>query len=105
MLKAREICHKTAPNIPYTMIISYILDKGESNIRKITDNQINEIKGNDMMTADFIKTLVYTAREVVRNCDQNDIIRLIKSEWCCSGEVYDPDLDQFVNDVNANEDY
>ena len=51
------------------------------------------------MTQSFVQKLVRTAREVVRNCDQSDIVRLFKSDWCCVGEVYDPDLDQFVTDT------
>lgn len=94
MLKAREICKREAFNIPYVMIISYILDKGQSIISKITDEQIDGLKGNDLMTKEF--ELVRAARAVVLECDQSEIIRLIKAEWCCSGEEYDPDKDQFV---------
>lgn len=103
MLKAREICNKEARGIPYVMIISYILDKGESNIVKITDEQIENLNGNGLMTEDFVKALVRAAREVVRNCKQDDIIRLIKAEWCCAGEVYDPDKDQFVTDEEGDD--
>lgn len=99
MLKAREICKREAKQIPYVMILSYILEKGELIISNITDEQIDALEGNDLMTADFIKTLVRTARAVVKECDQSEIVRLFKAEWCCSGEVYDPDLDQFVTDM------
>lgn len=95
-MKAREICNEVGYGMPYTAVISYILDKGMENIVGITDEQINSLEGNGLMTANFCKTLVRTAREVCRNCDQSDIVRLIKAEWCCAGEVYDPDLDQFV---------
>lgn len=37
MLKAREVCNREAKGIPYVMIISYILDKGQSVIAEITD--------------------------------------------------------------------
>ena len=104
-LKAREICRREAPNIPYVMVISYILEKGQDAISMITDEDILKLKGNALMTDEFVKTLVTVARAVVRECDQNDIVRLIKAEWCCGGEVYDPDLDQFVTDVeNDTED-
>lgn len=99
MLKAKEIIDRTAKGIPYVMIISYILDKGQSVISGITDDDIDALEGNGLMTADFVKGLVRAAREVVTKCDQDDIVRLIKAEWCCSGEVYDPDLDQFVTDL------
>ena len=100
MLKAREVCNREAKGIPYVMIISYIIDKGQSVIKEITDGEIDALEGNGLMTADFIKGLVRAARAVVKECDQNDIVRLIKAEWCCSGEVYDPDKDQFVTDEN-----
>lgn len=98
MLKAREICNATAKGIPYVMILSYILDKGQSMIMKIEDSDIDALEGNGLMTKEFAQSLVRAAREVVRNCDQSDIVRLFKAEWCCAGEVYDPDKDQFVNE-------
>lgn len=95
-LKAREICNREAWNIPYVMIISYILDKGQTIISEITDEQIANLEGNGLMTREFEQALVRAARAVVRECEQNDIVRLIKAEWCCAGEQYDPDKDQFV---------
>lgn len=109
MLKAREICDRYAKGTPYVMIISYILEKGQTMISAITDDQIDSLEGNALMTDDFVKSLVRAARAVVKECDQSDIIRLIKAEWCCSGEIYDPDLDQFVTDTDyyneGDEDY
>lgn len=97
-LKARKICDEVAKGIPYVTIISYIIDKGQSAISEITDDEINALEGNGLMTTDFVKGLVRAARAVVKECDQSDIVRLIKAEWCCSGEIYDPDKDQFVTD-------
>ncbi len=85
------------------MIISDILDKGQSVIAGITDEEISGLEGNGLMTADFVKGLVRAARAVVKECDQSDIVRLIKAEWCCAGEVYDPDKDQFVVDEDYDE--
>jgi len=98
-MKAKEIIDSVSKGIPYVMVISYILDKGQMVISDITDEDIEELEGNAMMTEDFVKNLVRASREVVKQCDQDDIIRLIKSEWCCTGEVYDPDLDQYVTDL------
>ncbi len=97
--KAKAICDREGRGIPYVMILSYILEKGQTMIGSITDEQIAELEGNGLMTQSFVQKLVRTAREVVRNCDQSDIVRLFKSDWCCVGEVYDPDLDQFVTDT------
>ena len=96
MLKAKSICNKIAFNVPYVMIISYILDKGESVIKEITDEDISKVEGNALMTEGFVKAMVRAAREVVMECTQDEIIQLIKSEWCCAGEQYDPDKEQFV---------
>lgn len=103
--KAKAICDRVGKGIPYVMILSYILDKGQTVISGITDEQIEKLDGNGIMTQSFIQGLVKTAREVVRHCDQSDIVRLIKSDWCCDGEVYDPDLDQFVTDTEADDYY
>ena len=100
---AKKICDKYGKGIPYVMVISYILEKGEDMISQITNEQIEQLKENSMMTADFVRGLVRTAREVVQNCSQEEIIRLIKSEWCCSGERYDPDLEQFVNIIDEED--
>lgn len=102
MLKAREICKREASNVPIMVICSYILNKGEDFIALITNDDINKINGNDAMTAEYRKSIVRAAREVVIRCDQNEIVALFKSEWCCPGECYDPDLDQFVTDTNLD---
>ena len=83
MSKAKTICDRDGKGIPYVMIISYILDKGESIIRDITDEDIEALEGNGLMTTDFVKGIVRTARAVVTECNQNEIIKLIKSEWHC----------------------
>ena len=97
--KAKAICDREGRGIPYVMILSYILDKGQTIIKEITDEEIEELEGDGLMTQPLVQRLVKTAREVVRQCDQSDIVRLFKSDWCCAGEVYDPDLDQFVTDT------
>lgn len=99
MIKAKRICDEVGNGIPYVMIISYILDKGQATISQIEDSDIDALEGNGLMTKEFVQGLVRTAREVVLNCDQSDIIRLAKAEWCCAGEHYDPDLEMFVNDI------
>lgn len=96
MLKAKSICDKVAFNVPYVMVISYILDKGMSIIKEITDEDIADIEGNALMSAEFCRAIVRASREVVRECSQDEIIQFIKAEWCCAGEEYDPDKNQFV---------
>lgn len=101
--KAKEICNREARGIPYTTIIAYVFDKGMSNLEKLTDEQINRAKGNRLLTADFVQTLARAGRELSRNCSVSEIVELIKSDWCCDGEVYDPDRDQFIKDLGDEE--
>lgn len=105
--KAKAICDRVGRGIPYVMILSYILDKGQTVISKITDEQIENIEEekNSLISKPLVQGIMRTAREVVLNCDQSDIVRLFKSDWCCAGEVYDPDLDQFVTDTEADDYY
>lgn len=101
--KAKKICDKEARGIPYTTIIAYIFDKGMSNLEKLTDEQINRAKGNRLLTTDFVQALARAGRELSIHCSVNEIVELIKSDWCCDGEVYDPDRDQFVKDLSDEE--
>ena len=103
--KAKEICNREARGIPYVMIIAYVFDKGMSFLKKLTDEQIAAAEGNGLMTSDFVQALARAGRELSRNCSVNEIVELIKSDWCNAGEVYDPDRDQFVKDLSEEEDY
>lgn len=99
--KAKRIIRReTNGSVPYTMVLSYLLSKGTDFTKQIVDEQIDSLEENGMMTKTFIQNLVKAARAVARECDQNDIVRLFKSDWCCAGEVYDPDLDMFITDLD-----
>ena len=39
-------------------VVSYIMDKGMSNVKEITDEQIEKLEGNGLMTQDFVQSLV-----------------------------------------------
>ena len=45
-------------------VVSYIMDKGMSNVKEITDEQIEKLEGNGLMTQDFIQSLVRCARRI-----------------------------------------
>lgn len=38
-------------------VISYIMDKGMSNVKEITDEQIKKLEGNGLMTQDFCSVI------------------------------------------------
>ena len=103
MNKAKQICDREARGIPYGTIIAYIFDKGMSNLEKLTDEQIAEAKGNALLADSFVQGLARAGRELSIHCSVNEIVELIKSDWCCAGEVYDPDRDQFIKDLGDEE--
>lgn len=39
-------------------VISYIMDKGMSNVKEVTDEQIEKLEGNGLMTPEEIKSFV-----------------------------------------------
>ena len=45
-------------------VISYIMDKGMSNVKEVTDEQIEKLEGNGLMTQDFVQSLVRCARRI-----------------------------------------
>ena len=45
-------------------VVSYIMDKGMSNVKEITDEQIEKLEGNGLMTQDFVQSLVRCAKRI-----------------------------------------
>ena len=81
----KKIYENTNP-VMYNMAVAYLLDKGFSMVLKITDEQIEELEGNSMMTEDFVKGIVKTAREIAIECD-NNVVELI--QFCQKKRVFD----------------
>ena len=50
-------------------VISYIMDEGMGNVKEITDDQIEELEGNGLMTQDFVQSLVRCARRICNECE------------------------------------
>ena len=59
-------------------VISYIMDKGMENVKKITDEQIKQIEGNELMTAEFLQSLVRCARRICIECEWIELIEFIR---------------------------
>ena len=53
-------------------VISYIMDEGMGNVKEITDDQIEELEGNGLMTQDFVQSLVRCARRICNECELID---------------------------------
>lgn len=70
-------------------VISYIMDKGMSNVKKITDEQIKKLEGNGLMTQDFIQSLVRCARRICQECEWTELIEFIRLYLWCTPTVHD----------------
>ncbi len=70
-------------------VISYIMDKGMENIKKITDEQIEQIEGNGLMTAEFLQSLVRCARRICIECEWIELIEFIRLYLWCTPTVHD----------------
>lgn len=70
-------------------VISYIMDKGMSNVKEITDEQIKKLEGNGLMTQDFVQSLVRCARRICNECELIELIEFIRLHLWCTPTVHD----------------
>lgn len=70
-------------------VISYIMDKGISNVKKITDEQIEKLEGNGLMAQDFVQLLVRCARRICNECEWIELIEFIRLHLWCIPTVHD----------------
>ena len=73
-------------------VFSYIMDKGIEFIKQITDEEISKIKGNGLMTADFVQSLVKCARRICIECEWVEMIEFIRLHLWCTPPVHDVSL-------------
>lgn len=59
-------------------VISYIMDEGIENVKEITDEQIEKIEGNGLMTQNFVQSLVRCARRICNECEWTELIEFIR---------------------------
>ena len=70
-------------------VVSYIMDEGMSNVKEITDEQIEKLEGNELMTQDFVQSLVRCARRICNECEWIEIIEFIRLHLWCTPTVHD----------------
>ena len=62
------------------MVLTYLFDKGFSFCQSITDEDIENLDGNGLMTKDFVQSLVRCARELAKNFELIDIMKYVRCE-------------------------
>jgi hypothetical protein len=80
----------------FIMAISHLLSIGINNAAKITDEQIEKVEGNGLMTQLFCQEIVRLAREIAKIVE-NDPIRLI--QFCMVEELFDTEFYKVENGV------
>lgn len=72
-----------------SMVFTYLMDKGIENIKEITDEQIEKMEGNGLMTQQFVQSLVRCARRICNECEWIEIIEFIRLHLWCTPTVHD----------------
>ena len=63
-------------------VLHYMFNQGIDDCVAITDDQIEELEGNGLMTPEFHRTFVKTARRIAKECDLfNDIFPYISYRY------------------------
>lgn len=70
-------------------VFAYIMSNGIDAIKEYTDEEIAEIKGNVLCTAEFNQSLVKCARRICRECEWIEIIEFIRLHLWCTPTVHD----------------
>ena len=62
-------------------VITYLMEKGTDNLREITEEEILKLKGNSIMTDEFVQALVRCAVRISKECNEiHDILPFIVNE-------------------------
>ena len=68
----------------FSMAITYVVDIGWRNAKAITDEEIDEAQGNGLMTTDFVKWIMRTARDIAIASSPTEIV-----QFCDAMGVYE----------------
>lgn len=70
----------------FAMAVAHLLDIGFRNASKITDEQIENLEENGLMTKKFVQDLVRVSREIAKECG-NDVVEII--QFCAAEKIFD----------------
>lgn len=96
----KKIYKETHPAM-FNMAIAYLLDVGFSDVKEIKDEEIETLEDSSLLSADFKKGIVRTARAIALECG-NDVVEIIQfcqvenvfsTEWYAPNEEEDEDDD------------
>lgn len=104
MTNAERIIARESDVRVQNMVYMYILDKGIQFCKEITDEDISEIEGNGLMTADFVQSLVRAARAVSTECKLDEIMNeIFELQFYTKANRITIWRDDFASDENFEE--
>ena len=96
--KVKQIIYEEFDERMSMTVITYLMEKGTDNLREITEEEILKLKGNSIMTDDFVQALVRCAVRISKECNEiHDILPFIVNE------LYVPDASMEFFDFFKNE--
>ena len=74
----------------FPIATAYLVDKGFTFVSQITDEDVEGLEGNGLMTKEFVQELVQLARKIVAASDNNavEIIQFCAAEGIFDTEYY-----------------
>ena len=82
----KRIYDETGHVALFSMAVAYLIDKGSRFTSQITDDDIESLEGNGLMTKEFEQDLVRTARRIAQTVEHNPIALI---QFCDVEEVFD----------------
>ena len=70
--KVKQIINKEFDSRVAMAVVTYILDYGFEKLKKVKEEDILQMKGNALMTDEFVQALVRAAVRICKECNQID---------------------------------
>lgn len=86
--KVKQIINEEFDERMSMTVITCLMEKGTDNLREITEEEILELKGNSIMTDEFVQALVRCAVRISKECNEiHDILPFIVNELCAPNTI------------------
>lgn len=82
-------------------VFSYILDNGIRQLSEVTEEEISNLKGNGIMTANFVQALVRTAVKICKTYTPMEIMEYIRIE--CNFTPFPAPITLYKNDYTVDD--
>lgn len=82
-------------------VFSYILDNGIRQLSEVTEEEISNLEGNGLMTANFVQALVRTAVKICKTYTPMEIMEYIRVE--CNFTPFPAPVTLYKNDYTVDD--